>query len=436
MSNECCPCCKEPLAPATTVRLPCLHLLCTQCLGDMTTNDDRHCFATVDEGLDCASRFQVDQVVKLQVRLSEEGEHAAKRTKTDDDDESDARLLATKRGLCEKLLAKLEKGLTNMDTHLAKLATQAADAVEAIDRECQLLNERRLHLRKEALDEISTDVKAVQLLRDTLVVGRAHVQLLFASQTIVKDLFSARADTLLSTDYPLFYPKMREVVKVMFPAEGTDAATFGSVSRSRDYTTLGNAKPVMEIEDVLFEQLRLLAFAPDGSFYFSDDGANRILCFSQYGLQLHTRTIVTVEQPGIISVTCDGYIWATTHTLFDEAGVYLVPPTSKICVFSTSGEQLCSLPCEWQDIGDDMRFVPLPNGNMLLTSFNEYYLNVFTSTGQPLWHSEKTTEEDRERGNVVPINEGASTAVVDDQFAITYPRDGGALHFYPLHPQY
>ena len=138
MSNECCPCCKEPLAPATTVRLPCLHLLCTQCLSDMTTDDDRHCFATVDEGLDCASRFQVDQVVKLQVRLSEEGEHAAKRTKTDD--EGDNQLLATKRGLCEKLLAKLEKGLTNMDTHLAKLATQAADAVEAIDRECQVLN--------------------------------------------------------------------------------------------------------------------------------------------------------------------------------------------------------------------------------------------------------------------------------------------------------
>jgi len=434
MSNECCPCCKEPLATATTVRLPCLHLLCTQCLGDMTTDDDRHCFATADEGLDCASRFQVDQVVKLQVRLNEEGEHAAKRTKTDDD-ESDNQLLATKRGLCEKLLAKLEKGLTNMDTHLAKLATQAADAVEAIERGCQALNERRLQLRKDALDEINTDVKAVQLLRDTLVVGRAHVQLLLASQTIEKDLFIARADTLLGTDYPLFYPKMREVVKVMFPAECTDAATFGNVSRSRDYTTVGNAKPVLEIEDAVFGQLRRLAFAPDGSFYVSDPKGHNILCFSQYGLLLPSRTIVTAELPGILSVTCDGYIWATTHTLFDEAGVYLVPPTSKICVLSTSGEQLCSLPYEWQDIGDRLRFVPLPNGNMLLTSFNEYYLNVFTSTGQPLWHSEKTTEVDIERGNVVPISGGA-TAVVDDKFVITYTREGGALYLYPLHPQY
>jgi len=222
----------------------------------------------------------------------------------------------------------------------------------------------------------------------------------------------------------------------MFPAECTDAATFGTVSRSRDYTTLGNAKPIMEIEDALFEQLRLVAFAPDGSFYVSDPKGHKIVCFSPNGLQLHTRTIVTVEQPGILSVTCDGYIWATTHTLFDEAGVYLVPPTSKICVFSTSGEQLCSLPYEWQDIGDRLRFVPLPNGNMLLTSFNEYYLNVFTSTGKHLWHSEKTTKEDRDSGNVLLINEGASTAVVDDQFAITYPRDGGALHLYPLHPQY
>jgi len=135
-------------------------------------------------------------------------------------------------------------------------------------------------------------------------------------------------------------------------------------------------------------------------------------------------------------VTCDGYIWATTHTLFDEAGVYLVPPTSKICVFSPLGEQLCSLPYEWQDIGDYMRFVPLPNGNMLLTSFNEYYLNVFTSTGKHLWHSEKTTKEDREIENVVLIKNGASTAVVDDQFVITDTRTGGALYLYPLHPQY
>ena len=323
-----------------------------------------------------------------------------------------------------------------MDTHLAKLATQAADAVEAIDRECQVLNERRLQLRKEALDEINTDVKAVQLLRDTLVLGRAHVQLLLASQTIEKDLFIARADTLLGTDYPLFYPKMREVVKVMFPAECTDAATFGTVSRSRDYTTLGNAKPVMEIEDTVFGQLRLLAFAPDGSFYFSDDGANRILCFSQNGLLLHSRTIATEQRPSIISITSDGYIWVITTRMFDESGIRLFLPVSNITILSPLGEQLCSLPCEWQDIGDRLRFVPLPNGDMLLTSFNEYYLNVFTSTGQPLWHSEKTTKEDRDSGNVLLINEGASTAVVDDQFAITYPRDGGALHLYPLHPQY
>ena len=323
-----------------------------------------------------------------------------------------------------------------MDTHLAKLATQAADAVEAIERGCQALNKRRLQLRKDALDEINTDVKAVQLLRDTLVVGRAHVQLLLASQTIEKDLFIARADTLLGTDYPLFYPKMREVVKVMFPAECTDAATFGSVSRSRDYTTLGNAKPVMEIEDTVFGQLRLLAFAPDGSFYFSDDGANRILCFSQNGLLLHSRTIATEQRPSIISITSDGYIWVITTRMFDESGIRLFLPVSNITILSPLGEQLCSLPCEWQDIGDRLRFVPLPNGDMLLTSFNEYYLNVFTSTGQPLWHSEKTTKEDRDSGNVLLINEGASTAVVDDQFAITYPRDGGALHLYPLHPQY
>jgi len=222
----------------------------------------------------------------------------------------------------------------------------------------------------------------------------------------------------------------------MFPAECTDAATFGTVSRSRDYTTLGNAKPVMEIEDTVFGQLRLLAFAPDGSFYFSDDGANRILCFSQNGLLLHSRTIATEQRPSIISITSDGYIWVITTRMFDESGIRLFLPVSNITILSPLGEQLCSLPCEWQDIGDRLRFVPLPNGDMLLTSFNEYYLNVFTSTGQPLWHSEKTTKEDRDSGNVLLINEGASTAVVDDQFAITYPRDGGALHLYPLHPQY
>jgi len=350
-----------------TVRLSCLHLLCTQCLGDMTADDDRHCFATpVDEGLDCASRFQVDQVVKLQVRLSEEGEHAAKRTKTDDD-EGDNQLLATKRGLCEKLLAKLEKGLTNMDTHLAKLATQAADAVEAIDRECQALNERRLQLRKEALDEINTDVKAVQLLRDTLVVGRAHVQLLFASQTIEKDLFIARADTLLGTDYPLFYPNMRSVVKVVF----SEDSPMGRVKRSRDYSTLGD--PVMMFENEI-KSMRIchMSLSPSSEVLLCDNKNKSIHFLSANGLHLHT--ITTPFMPVQAVVASNGYLWVYGGGP-DESGVFILAPDGGTVLKFIKRIDPNEFDCV-------LKIVPMQNGNVVVTNLDDHFISVFDPTGE------------------------------------------------------
>jgi len=171
MSNECCPCCKEPLVPATTVRLPCLHLLCTQCLGDMTTDDDRHCFATVDEGLDCASRFQVDQVL-LPIgppahddddeRLDEPARHDAKRAKVSSDDGGSKAVPSTlwtyvanwffaakqldttsstaapataqvKKSACRDTLKTLQDGIMNMDRQLVNLGVWAAECITRID---------------------------------------------------------------------------------------------------------------------------------------------------------------------------------------------------------------------------------------------------------------------------------------------------------------
>jgi len=225
MSNECCPCCKEPLALATTVRLPCLHLLCTQCLGDMTTDDDRHCFATVDEGLDCASHFQVDQVL-LPVglpahdddddeRLDEPARHDAKRAKISSDDGGSKAVPSTlwtyvanwffaakqldttssttapaeqespttktaapataqvKKSACRDTLKTLQDGITSMDRQLVNLGACADDCLTRIDEECRraaetvapdtkaALDRRRIALQTGVKQVISADAKAV-----------------------------------------------------------------------------------------------------------------------------------------------------------------------------------------------------------------------------------------------------------------------------------
>jgi len=199
------------------------------------------------------------------------------------------------------------------------------------------------------------------------VVGRAHVQLLFASQTIEKDLFIARADTLLGTDYPLFYPNMRSVVKVVF----SEDSPMGRVKRSRDYSTLGD--PVMMFENEI-KSMRIchMSLSPSSEVLLCDNKNKSIHFLSANGLHLHT--ITTPFMPVQAVVASNGYLWVYGGGP-DESGVFILAPDGGTVLKFIKRIDPNEFDCV-------LKIVPMQNGNVVVTNLDDHFISVFDPTGE------------------------------------------------------
>jgi len=263
MESASCPCCHDPLDPATAVRLPCLHQLCPLCLADM---DDVNacCPAPVESQLSCAAPFRKQDVY----RPADQRPKRAKKQSSLFVDERENFLLEFTEDLfvVQLGITLADERLANMAVHAAKLAA-LVDEKEAAQRQG---SPSAVVLREQVATEMNADLKTVEQWRDTLIVARAHYNEIIAAvnaslndlelvpmkrvlnraKAVRANLVKLSVPSMFNTwspDYGLgwierrLYPPYQRSLLVNFQ---DSREVIGTVARSRDYATLLGSKPV------------------------------------------------------------------------------------------------------------------------------------------------------------------------------------------------
>ena len=398
MESASCPCCHDPLDPATCVRLPCLHQLCPLCLADM---DDVNacCPAPVEPQLSCGTPFRKEDVYqpapvppkKRRVKR-QRGELQLSHFESTDD------------------LGVVELGITLADERLASMAVHAAKLIVLVDEKEAAQRQGSpsvVALRAQVATEMNADLKTVEQWRDTLLVARAHCKeivaalnsaidglevvptdrLLSRAAASHADLLKLSVPTMLSTRSDgtglgwrerRLHPPYQRSLLVNFQKEDSQGI-MGSTSRSRDYATLLGSKPVRVISIDAFkvnedapEAPPTFGLLPDGTLVLLEEECIHILTPEGHSVNKILFEPLSIHGAGPIAVASGGggVIWV----MADE-GIFLLSPT---------GQQLSHfspIP-NWGE--DYFAGVPLEDGTMLLL---QKYTGMFlyTHDGVLIW---------------------------------------------------
>jgi len=401
MESASCPCCHDPLDPATCVRLPCLHQLCPLCLADM---DDVNacCPVPVEPQLSCGTPFRKEDV--YQPAPIPPKKRCVKRQHWEQLE--DSRVDST-----EDLFV-VELGITLVDERLANMAVHAAKLIALVDEKEAAQRQgspSAVALRAQIATEMNADLKTVEQWRDTLLVARAHCKEIVAALSSALDglevvpmkrlLDHAKANranlvklsvpsmfNTWSPDYGTgwierrLYPPYQRSLLVNFQKEDSQGIV-GSTSRSRDYATLPGSKPVRVIGFDVFQPNEHDAKAPP-AFGLLPDGK-----------------LVVLEEDCLHILTPEG---ASFHKIFFEplsihgaasmavasggGGVIWIMAEESVCLLSPTGQQIsCFSPIQnWGEVY--VEGIPLEDGTMLLVQDStSSMMFLYTHDGVHLW---------------------------------------------------